>query len=100
VAVAVYVVEAVGETTCVPPLAPRVKVVPSVPVMTTFVAFAAVAVKVVEAPEVIDDGFAVREIVGGAGADVTTTTAVVVTIGPLVEVAVAVYVVVDEGLTT
>ena len=63
-AVAVYVVEAVGLTACVPPAAVRLYVLPSDPLSVTSVAFVAVTVRVEEFPITIDDGAAVIVTVG------------------------------------
>ena len=54
-----------GETVLVPPVAFRVKLLPSEPVRVTELALVAVAVRTEEAPEAIDDGFALRAAVGG-----------------------------------
>ncbi len=67
VAVAVYVVVAVGLTDFVPPLACRVYDVPSFPANVTCVASAAVTVNVEEAPDVIDVELAVMLTVCAAG---------------------------------
>jgi len=64
VAVAVYVVVAVGLTEVVPPAGDRVTLVP-VPVTVTEVAFEAVTVKVLDAPELIVVGLAEMVTVGG-----------------------------------
>jgi hypothetical protein len=96
VAVAVYVVVAVGLTDCAPPFEARVYELPSVPVTATAVALVAVTVSVEELPEVIDVGLAAILTVG-AGL-VTVTVAPAETFPP-VPVAVAVYVVVAVGLT-
>jgi hypothetical protein len=47
-------VVATGLTVCVPPFVCRVKVLPSLPVSITWVAFVAVTAKVDEPPGVID----------------------------------------------
>lgn len=65
VAVAVYVVVAVGLTDCVPPVGWRVYELPSVPVIVTAVALLAVTVSVDELPEVMEVGLAVMLTVGG-----------------------------------
>jgi len=57
-------------------------------VITTFVAFVAVAVRVEELPGEIELGFALKTIV--AGVVVTVTVVVDVTVEPLLPVAVAV----------
>src|ERR1700748_39254 len=59
VASAVYVVVEVGLTTCVPPFAGRVYVLPSVPEIVTWEAFVAVTVKVDEPPYVMEAWLAV-----------------------------------------
>ena len=68
---------------------------PSIPIIVTTVALAAVTVKVDELPETIDVGLAVMMTVG-AGVTVTVALAEVL---PPAPVAVAVYVVVTVGLT-
>jgi hypothetical protein len=99
VAVAVYVVVAAGVTVMVPPVAPRVFELPSLPLTVTPVAFVALIVNVEEFPGVMEAGFATILTVG-AGLAVTVTVAFAETVAPLVPVAVAVYVVVAVGLTT
>jgi hypothetical protein len=79
VAVAVYVVVAAGLTVCVPPLGDKVYALPSVPLITTPVALAAVTVNVEDPPAVIDVGLAVMPTVGAA---VTVTVAVAVVLPP------------------
>lgn len=63
-AVAVYVVVAAGLTACVPPVAPRVNLLPSEPEIDTLVAFVATTVKIEELPAVSDAGFALIVTVG------------------------------------
>ncbi len=104
-AVAVYVVEAVGLTDCVPPLDDRVYLLPSVPVIVTWVEFAAVTVNVDDPPAVMEAGLALMLTVGaGVAAGPDAGGAVTVTIAfaeadPPSPVAVAVYVVGFAGLT-
>jgi hypothetical protein len=64
VAVAVYLVVALGLTACVPPAAASVYELPSLPLIVTEVAFAAVTVRVEDAPAAIDAGLAVIATVG------------------------------------
>jgi hypothetical protein len=59
-------VVATGLTVCVPPFVCRVKVLPSLPVSITWVAFVAVTAKVDEPPGVIDAGLALMPAVGAA----------------------------------
>ena len=66
-AVAVYVTVATGLTTCVPPFACRLYVLPSVPLTVTCVALVAVTVSVDEAPAAIDVGLALIPMIGAAG---------------------------------
>ena len=74
-AVAVYVVVVAGLTACVPPVAARVYVVPSEPLMVTCVALVAETVRVDELPAVMDAGDALIVTVGfSAGIDTVTTT--------------------------
>ena len=80
-ATAVYVVVAAGLTACVPPIACRGYVLPSLPVTVTWVEFVAVTVKIAELPEVIDIGFAAM-VTAGAGLAMTVTTAVAVAVPP------------------
>lgn len=87
----------VGLTTWVPPVADREYVLPSVPVMVTEVAFAAVTVSVEEFSVLIVEGLAAMVTVGAGGPlTVTTVLAEVFPAGPE---ATAVYVVVVAGLT-
>jgi len=58
----------VGVTACVPPPVASAKVLPSLPVTTTWVALIAVTVNIDEAPEMIDAGLAVIPLVGATGA--------------------------------
>jgi hypothetical protein len=71
-------------------------VLPFVPVIVTWVALAAVTLKVDELPELIELGLALMLTVG----DAATVTVAVAVVLPPVPVAVAVYVVVTLGLTT
>jgi hypothetical protein len=90
-----------GLTVSVPPVGAISKLLPSVPVRITLVAFAATTVSVVEAPAAMESGLAVRVTVGtgGGGAGTTVTVAVAVAVAvPLL--AVTVYVVVARGVTT
>jgi hypothetical protein len=74
----------VGLTDCVPPLAGKAYVLPSVPVMVTSVAFVATTVKMDAFPEMIVEGFAKMLTVGGGfGVTVTVVLAVVVPPGPV-----------------
>ena len=82
VAAAVYVVVAVGLTAWVPPLDCKVYSLPSLPVSLTWVAFAAITVKVDELPAVIEAGLAVMVTVGAASA-ATVTDAVAEAVPPL-----------------
>ena len=75
VAVAVYVVVVVGLTDCVPPLDPKVYLLPSVPLIVTCVAPVAVTVKTEEFPDVMDAGLA-EMVTVGSGIGVTVTVAV------------------------
>ena len=94
---AVYVVVAEGVTAWVPPVDASVYALPSDPLIATEVAFAAVTVRVDELPATIVAGFAEMVTVGAGFADtVTVVVAVAVPPGP---VALAVYVVVTDGLT-
>lgn len=78
-----------GETDWVPPPVGKVYVLPSVPVMLTWVAFAAVTVNVDEAPLVIVAGAAEMVTVGAATFAVTfTVTLAVAVLPPPVAVAV------------
>jgi hypothetical protein len=97
VAVAVYVVVAVGLTAWVPPVAGRVKELPSDPATETWVALVALIVSVDELPDPIEEGLAVMLTIGG-GLAATVTVAVADTF-PDTPVAVAVYVVVLAGVT-
>jgi hypothetical protein len=83
------VVVAVGPTDCVPPLAGKLYVLPSVPVTVTWVAFAAITINTDDAPEAIDVGLAVMLTVG-ATAGGSTVTVAVAEIFPPAPVAVAV----------
>jgi hypothetical protein len=65
-ATTVYVVVAVGLTTCVPPLDGKVYELPSVPVIVTWVAFVATTVRVDELPGEIEAGLAVMLTAGFA----------------------------------
>jgi hypothetical protein len=65
-------VVAVGLTACVPPAAVRVYELPSLPLMVTEVAFAAVTVRVEDAPAAIDAGLAVMVTVGAVFVGVLT----------------------------
>lgn len=97
VAVAVYVVVSAGFTCCVPPVFAKGNDEPSVPVITTVVAFVAATVRVEEVPAAIVVGFAVMVTVGvgggGGGVAVTVTVALAVAVPPP-PVTVIVYVVV------
>ena len=66
VAVAVYVVVAAGRTAWVPPPGGKSYVLPSVPATTTWVAFNAVTVSVLEFPGFIEPGFAAMVTEGAA----------------------------------
>lgn len=90
VAVAVYVVVAVGLTDCVPPFGWRVYELPSVPVTVTDVALVAVTVRVDEDPDEIVVGFAVMVTVGLFVVELLTVTVVVAVVLPPVPTAVAV----------
>ena len=84
-----------------PPVAPKVNLLPSEPVRDTPVAFAAVTVNMEELPAVTDAGLAVIVTVGTPEPDpedetVTVDAAVADPPGP---VALAVYVVVADGVT-
>jgi hypothetical protein len=83
----------------VPPVAPMAYVVPSEPVNVTCVAFAAVTVRIAEAPAVIDAGFAVIETVAVPEPFEDTVTLAVAVADPPGPVAVTVYVVVAVGAT-
>jgi hypothetical protein len=72
VAVAVYFVVALGFTAWVPPVAPRVYELPSLPATVTEVAFAAVTVKVEGLPAEIEVGLAVMATVGAIFVGVET----------------------------
>jgi hypothetical protein len=65
VAVAVYVAVDVGVMVFVPPVAPSVKLVPSVPVTEILDALVAAILRTAEAPAVIEFGVAEIETVGG-----------------------------------
>lgn len=92
-----YVVVAEGVTAWVPPVDANVYALPSDPLIATEVAFVAVTVSVDELPVTTVAGFAEIVTVGpGFAETVTVTVAVAVPPGPL---ALAVYVVVAEGLT-
>jgi len=67
----VYVVVADGLTNWLPPLACSVYALPSVPVIFTWVEFAAVTVRVDEAPALIDAGLAEIATVGAVGPALT-----------------------------
>jgi hypothetical protein len=89
-----------GLTVSVPPVAAKTKLLPSVPVRTTFVASVATTVSVDELPRGIVEGVAEMVTVGtgGGGAGTTVTLAVAVAFKvPLL--AVTVYVVFAAGLT-
>jgi hypothetical protein len=66
------VVVALGLTACVPPVAARVYELPSLPATVTEVAFAAVTVRVEDAPAAIDAGLAVMATVGAVFVGVLT----------------------------
>ena len=97
IATAVYVVVAVGLTSCVPPLDCKEYVLPSVPLIVTCVASTAATFRVDELSIVIEAGFAVMITVGN-GVGVTTTVVAAETFPPT-PVAIAVYIVVFVGLT-
>jgi hypothetical protein len=95
------VVVAAGLTACVPPVAPKVNLLPSEPARDTPVAFVAVIVSIEELPAVTEVGLAVIVTVGAPEPDpedetVTVDAAVADPPGP---VALAVYVVVADGVT-
>src|SRR5487761_1953575 len=77
VAVAVYVVVAVGETDCVPPVGLSVYELPSVPVTVTWVELTALTVSVDASPDWIDGGFATMVTIGVV---IKVTVAVAVTL--------------------
>jgi hypothetical protein len=80
----------VGLTVSVPPLAPRLTEVPSVPASVTVFAFVAVTFNVEELPLTMDVGFAVKVTVGAGVAAFTVTTACDEAVVPDDPVAVAV----------
>lgn len=75
VAVAVYVVVALGFTGCVPPVADSENLLPSLPVIATEVALLAVTVSVAALPGEMVSGFAVRLTVGEASTPVVVVPA-------------------------
>lgn len=87
-----------GETDWEPPAVGKSYLLPSVPVMLTWVAFAAVTVNVDEAPFVTVAGAAEMVTVGGAALALTFTVTLAVAL-PSAPVAVAVYEVVLLGET-
>jgi len=70
------VVVDVGLTAWVPPVAPRVNLLPSEPVRDTWVAFVAVIVRIEELPAVTEAGFALIVTVGAPEPDTEIVTVV------------------------